>query len=226
MKKMKIAVLGLSLLAIVGCSSNAGTGALIGTGSGAVLGAVVGKLAGNTAVGTVIGGAVGATAGTLIGKHMDKVKAETAAQLENATVEEATDSNGLTCVKVTFDNGILFNVGKFDLQSAAKTELTNFSTVLKNNTDCNVAVHGYASSDGASDTNLTLSQNRANAVTTYLTGTCGVTPSQIVQSVGYGETNLVYNADGSENMEASRRVEIYLYASQAMISAAEAGTLN
>ncbi len=225
MKKMKLAVLGMSLLTIVSCSTSAGNGALIGTGAGAVLGAVVGKLTGNTVVGTAVGGAVGATAGTLIGKHMDKVKAETAAKLANAKVEEATDANGLSAVKVTFDNGILFKVGKADLQTAAQTELANFATVLKNNTDCSVAIQGYASSDGSEQTNLTLSQKRADSVKSYLTGKCGVGASQIASSTGYGETNLVMK-DGKEDVQASRRVEVYLYASQTMIDAAKAGTLQ
>lgn len=226
MKKMKLAVLGLSLLTIVSCSTSAGNGALIGTGAGAALGALVGKLAGNTVVGTAVGGAVGATAGTLIGRHMDKVKAEAAAKLANAKVEETTDANGLSAVKVTFDNGILFKTGKYDLQQSAMTELANFATVLNNNTDCSVAVQGYASSDGSDATNLTLSQNRANAVTSYLTKTCGVNASQIASTTGYGETNLITNSDGTENRVASRRVEVYLYASQAMIEAAKAGTLK
>lgn len=226
MKKMKLAVFGLSLLTIVSCSTSAGNGALIGTGAGAVLGAVVGKLAGNTVVGTAVGGAVGATAGTLIGRHMDKVKAEAAAKLANAKVEGTTDANGLSAVKVTFDNGILFNTGKYDLQSTAKTELANFANVLKNNADCSVAVQGYASSDGSDQTNLNLSQNRANSVTSYLTKNCGVNSSQIASTTGYGESNLVKNADGSENRIASRRVEVYLYASEAMINAAKEGTLK
>jgi outer membrane protein OmpA-like peptidoglycan-associated protein len=226
MKKMKFTVFGMALLTIVSCSTKAGNGALIGTGAGAALGAVIGKIAGNTVVGTAVGGAVGATAGTLIGRHMDKVKAEAEAQLANAKVEETKDANGLSAVKVTFDNGILFKVGKYDLQPSARTELANFSHVLKNNPDCSVSVQGYASSDGSDALNLTLSQNRASSVTSYLTNTCGVAPSQITSTKGYGETNLVLNSDGTENREASRRVEVYLYASAKMIEAAQAGTLQ
>lgn len=226
MKKNKFAVLGMSLLAIVSCSTAQGNGALIGTGAGALVGAIVGKLAGNTAVGAAIGGAVGAGTGAIIGHRMDKVKAEAAAALANATVEETTDANGLSAVKVTFDNGILFNVGKSALQATAKNELANFANVLKNNTDCSVSVQGYASSDGSDATNLALSQNRADAVKSYLVGNCGVSSSQIVSSTGYGETNLVMGANGKEDVKASRRVEVYLYASKAMIAAAEAGTLK
>ena len=135
MKKIKIMTLTMCLLAIIGCQTKQGTGALIGTGGGAALGAIIGKLAGNTAVGAAIGGAVGAGAGALIGRHMDKVAEEAAAQVENAKVEEVTDANGLKAVKVTFDSGILFATNKSDLNSTSKNELAKFSTVLKNNAD-------------------------------------------------------------------------------------------
>lgn len=234
MKNVKTVALGMCMLTIVSgftftsCSTKQGTGTLIGAGGGAALGSIIGAIAGHgkgAAIGAAIGGAVGAGAGTLIGKHMDKVAAQ-AAEVENAKVETVTDNNGLKAVKVTFDNGILFKVGKYDLQSGAKTDLTKFSQVLKNNSDCLVDIQGYASSDGSDQLNLTLSQNRADAVKNYLTTICGVPNSQIKNSIGYGETNLVTNADGSENREASRRVEVYLYASQAMVDAANAGTLQ
>ena len=207
--------------------SNTAKGGLIGAGGGAVLGAVVGKLAGNTAVGAAVGTAVGAGAGVLIGKKMDKAKAAAAAAAQNAKVETITDANGLEAVKVTFDNGILFNTGKYALQPSAQTELRNFANkVLNVYTDCDVAIRGFASSDGSEQTNLTLSQNRANSVRNYLTGTCGVSSRQIKEATGYGETNLVLNANGTENAAASRRVEVYLYASKEMINAANAGTLK
>lgn len=234
MKNVKTAALGMCMLTVVSgftftsCSTKQGTGTLIGAGGGAALGSIIGAIAGHgkgAAIGAAIGGAVGAGAGTLIGRHMDKVAAQ-AAEVENAKVETITDNNGLKAVKVTFDNGILFKVGKYDLQAGAKTDLTKFASVLKNNTDCLVDIQGYASSDGSDQLNLTLSQNRANSVKNYLVNTCGVASSQIKNSVGYGETNLITDANGNEDRAASRRVEVYLYASQAMVDAANAGTLN
>ena len=232
MKKMKFQVAALSMLLVLGsCQTKTGTGAAIGAGSGAALGAIVGGLLNNShrgtgaLVGAAIGAAVGGGAGTLIGKHMDKV-AEQAKQVENAKVETVTDANGLKAVKVTFDNGILFKVGKYDLQSGAVKDLAQFSNVLKNNSTCSVDIQGYASSDGSDDLNLKLSQNRANAVKNFLVNNCAVPSSQIKNAVGYGETNLITNADGTENRAASRRVEVYLYASQAMVDAANNGTLQ
>ena len=235
MKNVKTATLGMcfltvtSCLSITSCSTKQGTGTLVGAGGGGALGAVIGGIIGGgkgAAIGAAVGGTVGAGAGALIGRHMDKVAAETAAQVKNAKVEEVTDANGLKAVKVTFDNGILFKVGKYNLQEGARTDLTKFSSVLKNHPDCSVDIQGYASSDGPDNVNLRLSQSRANSVRSYLVNTCGVSASQIKSATGYGESNLVTYANGTENVKASRRVEVYLYASKAMIDAANAGTLK
>lgn len=232
MKKFKfLSILLCFTMVLSGCGTSTQNGALIGAGGGAALGAVVGKIIGkknSTLIGAAVGTAVGTTAGVLIGKKMDKAKAA-AAQVQNAEVSTVTDANGLEAVKVAFDNGILFATGKSNLQSGAMTSLREFATkVLNVYNDCDVAIYGYASSDGSEATNLTLSQNRANAVKNYLTNNCGVNAKQIQNTQGYGEdpNYLVYNADGTENRAASRRVEVYLYASQAMIDAANNGTLQ
>lgn len=225
MKKLKIMTLSMCALAILSCSTKTGTGALIGTGGGAVLGAIVGKIAGNTAVGAAIGGAVGAGAGALIGKHMDKVAAETAAQVENAKVEQVTDANGLSAVKVTFDSGILFATNKSDLNTTSKTELAKFSSVLKNNQDCYIDVYGHTDSTGNDGINVPLSNKRAESVATYLKS-CGVTASQFQNITGKGSSEPVASNDTAEGKQQNRRVEIYLYASQSMVDAANAGTLN
>ena len=232
MKKFKfMSILLCFAMVVSGCGTSTQNGALIGAGGGAALGAVVGKIIGkknSTLIGAAVGTAVGTTAGVLIGKKMDKAKAA-AAQVANAEVSTVTDANGLEAVKVSFDNGILFATGKSNLQSGAMTSLRDFATkVLNVYTDCDVDIHGYASSDGSEETNMTLSQNRANAVRNYLINNCRVSTSQIQNTQGYGEdpNYLVYNADGTENRAASRRVEVYLYASEAMINAANDGTLQ
>ena len=227
-------------LLVSGCNMNNATkGGLIGAGGGGALGAGLGAAIGalvngssgaklGAAIGAGVGVAGGTTAGVLIGKKMDKAK-KAAEEVANAEVSTVTDKNGLEAVKVTFDNGILFKVGKSDLQAGAQNSLRQFATnVLNVYTDCDVAIYGFASSEGSEATNLTLSQNRANAVRAYLTNACGVQASQIKSTTGYGEdpNYLIYDANGKEDMAASRRVEVYLYASEAMINAANAGTLQ
>ena len=232
MKKMKLMTLGMCLAMIVSCGSATKNGALIGTGGGALLGAIVGKIAGNTAVGAAVGGAVGAGAGALIGKHMDKVKAQAQA-VENAQVEAVTDANGLSAVKVSFDSGILFTTSSATLQQSAKNSLFQFANVLKTNTDADVAIQGYtdnapwrnSTAEQSYQKNLTLSQQRAQSVSSYLLS-LGVSPSQIKSVDGFGEANPVADNSTAAGKALNRRVEVYLYASQAMIDAANAGTLQ
>ena len=151
---MKFVALFMGLTVIFSCSTKTGTGALIGAGGGTLIGGIIGKIAGNTAVGAAIGGAVGSGAGALIGRHMDKVAAETAAKVKNAKVEEVTDNNGLKAVRVTFDSGILFATNKAVLNQTSKNELAKFSSVLKNNNDCHVDIYGHTDSTGNDGINV------------------------------------------------------------------------
>ena len=232
MKNFKVIAVALCAGMVMSGCNNLAKGTAIGAGAGAVLGAVVGKIAGNTAVGAAVGTAVGAGTGALIGKHMDKVKAQAEA-VQNAQVESVEDANGLQAVKVTFDNGILFTLGKSTLSSDAKQSLADFAKVLKQNLDCDVAIQGYtdntpfkgSTAEQSAQKNVALSQQRAQAVTDYLL-TQGVTTNQIRSTIGYGEANPVADNSTAAGKAKNRRVEVSLYASQAMINAAEQGTLQ
>lgn len=229
MKKLQMLTAGLCLLTVVSCSTKQGTGSLIGTGAGAVVGGIVGNIIGKnskgTAIGAAVGAAVGAGAGTLIGRHMDKVAQEAAANVSNAKVETVTDANGLTCVKLTFDSGLLFATNKSDLSSGAMGDLTKFAGVLKSNSDCDVAIIGHTDKSGNDQINIPLSQRRAESVANYLKGQ-GVTSSQIRSIEGVGSSQPVAGHENNVKDAANRRVEVYLYASESMIRQAEAGTLK
>lgn len=224
MNKVKGMTLAMGILAVVGCGTKQGTGSLIGAGGGAVLGGIIGKLAGNTAVGAAIGGAVGAGAGAIIGHHMDKV-AEQAKQIENAKVEKVTDTNGLEAVKVTFDSGILFATGKADLNASSKDALAKFSNTLKSNNLLSVDIYGHTDSTGNDGINIPLSNNRAQSVETYLKS-CGVASSQFKNVVGKGSSEPVADNSTAAGRQQNRRVEVFLYASQEMVDAANAGNLK
>ena len=223
--RLKITALLLCVLTVLGCETKQGTGTLVGTGGGAVLGAIIGKIAGNTAVGAAIGGVVGAGTGAIIGRHMDKVAEQAKAQVENAKVEQVTDKNGLSAVKVTFDSGILFATNKSDLNATSKNELAKFSNVLKQNTDCYVDIYGHTDSTGNDGINIPLSNSRAQSVATYLSQ-CGISDAQMMKVEGYGSSQPVADNSTASGRQLNRRVEIYLYASQAMVDSANAGKLN
>jgi len=238
MTKMKFMAVVLSVLMLLpSCGTATKNGTLIGAGSGTAVGALIGGLIGKNTAGTLIGaavgGAVGTGAGYLIGKKMDKAKAA-AAQVENAQVSTVTDANGLEAVKVTFDSGILFTTGSSTLSATAKKNLSDFTNnVLKVYSDCDVAIQGYTDNAGWKNStaeqsvqkNLTLSQNRADAVKTYLLSS-GAATTQIKSSTGFGESNPVADNSTAAGKAQNRRVEVYLYASQSMIEAANAGTLQ
>ncbi|MBQ4064340.1 MAG: OmpA family protein [Bacteroidaceae bacterium] len=209
-----------------GCSSmnNTAKGSMIGAAGGAALGLLVGHLAGNKAIGTAVGTAVGAGAGAIIGNRMDKAAAA-AAEIENATVETITDANNLTAVKVTFNSGVLFETNKAELNKAVQEDLTQFAKVLKTYNDADVAIFGHTDITGTDAINNPLSVNRAKAVANYLMSE-GVATSQIKSVEGYGSKQPVASNTTAEGRQQNRRVEIYLYASQAMIEAANNGTLK
>lgn len=220
MNKTKITVVVLSLLLIFsGCGTvnNTGKGAGIGAAGGAALGAIIGAIAGHgkgAVVGAAIGTAIGAGTGAIIGNKMDKKAAE-AAKIKNAQVEKVTDSNGLEAVKVTFDSGILFPFNSAVLSSTSKNSLTQFAKVLNEDQDIDIAVYGYTDKVGTEQANLTVSTNRANAVHDYLTQQ-GVQSSQFktIQGLGYSQY------DDTKTAAQNRKVEVYMYASQAMINKA------
>ena len=244
-KKFMVGALCLGMI-LTGCGnmSNKAKGGLIGTAAGGAagtgLGAAIGALVNGkkgakigSAIGAGVGVAAGATAGALIGKKMDKA-AEQAAAIEGAQVEQVVDNNGLQAVKVTFDSGILYNTGSAELSSGAKASLSKFANnVLKLNADMDVDIYGYTDNQGwrnstaaeSQQKNLNLSQERAQSVSSYLMQ-CGAASSQIKTVQGKGEADPVADNATEAGRKENRRVEVYMYASQAMIQQAEAGTLQ
>lgn len=224
MKHLKAITAGLCILTLSGCATKQGTYSLGGGGAGAVIGGIIGNIIGkdskSTAIGAAIGAAVGSGTGAIIGHHMDKVAQETAAQVQNAKVEEVTDANGLKMVKVSFNSGILFPLNSSDLSAASKKDLSQFANVLKNNSDCSINVYGHTDKTGTDAINNPLSLKRAQSVVSYLQQQ-GVKNSQFKTVEGKGSTDPVAGHENTINDEANRRVEVYIYASEQMINQAK-----
>lgn len=208
--------------------TNTGKGAAIGGGGGAALGAGLGALIGGgkgAAIGTAIGAAVGAGAGVLIGKKMDKQQAELQAELaKQAEVEKVTDSNGLQAIKVTFNGGILFPTNGTTLSSSAKADLSKFAASLINNPETNVQIYGYTDDTGTLAVNERVATGRADAVRNYLLNS-GVASTRL-SAEGLPMQDYIASNSTPEGRAQNRRVEIYITANQAMIDAANNGTLQ
>lgn len=201
--------------------SNAVKGGAIGTGAGAAIGAGIGKVAGNTGVGAIIGATVGGAAGALIGHKMDKQKKELENQLPDAKVEAVNDGEA---IRVTFDSGILFKTGKYDLNEASRNSLKKFATSLQNNPDTNIQIIGYTDNTGSDRVNNPLSVNRAKSVYDFLLGQ-GISNKRM-EYLGKGSSDPIASNDTAEGRKLNRRVEVYILASSKMIEEAKAGTLK
>ena len=246
MKKPLILLFSSALL-LSSCGTYTGSGAYVGGSFGSILGSAIGGIAGGprgsdigtiigmaggAAVGAAIGSAVGAGTGAIIGRHMDKV-AEEAAKVENAKVDKVTDTNGFEAVRVTFDSGILFATSSSKLNETSINSLAKLYNILKNNQDCHVDIYGHTDNQGWKNStaeqsiakNQTLSEQRAQSVANYLRN-LGITNAQLQKVAGQGQLNPVADNSTAQGRQMNRRVEIYLYASKAMVDAANAGTLN
>ena len=125
---------------------------------------------------------------------------------------------------MTFDGGILFATGKSTLNASAQNSLTQFATSLINNPDTNVQIFGYTDNTGSYEANERVSNNRANAVRTFLVNK-GVTANRITAQ-GIPMADYVATNETAEGRAQNRRVEVYISANEEMIKKAEAGTLK
>lgn len=101
--------------------------------------------------------------------------------------------------------GVTFEFNSNRLTANARDILARTADALKGQDDLNVELAGHTDSVGAAAYNLTLSQQRANAVRDYLID-LGVDPRRLVAR-GYGESKPIRSNDTEAGRERNRRVE-------------------
>jgi outer membrane protein OmpA-like peptidoglycan-associated protein len=201
-------------------ANNKQKGAVIGTASGAVLGAILGNnigKGGNGAMGAVIGGVVGGTAGVLIGDKMDKNAQKIEEEIPGAKVERVDDG-----IVVTFDenSGVNFHTNKYHLNESSMETLDKLTGVLIEFPDTNVLVVGHTDSVGSEEHNMTLSKNRAQAVTNYFTGPKGLSHGRF-NTNWFGESSPIATNDTAEGRAQNRRVNVVIVPNDKMKQDAE-----
>ena len=223
----KTGILSLAILTIfaftnckaVDNANNAQKGGVIGAAGGAVIGAIIGNnvgKGGNGELGAVIGGVVGGTAGVLIGRKMDKQAQEIEQEIPGAQVERVDDG-----IVVTFDekSGVYFDTNKYNINAASRETLDKLAGVFIEYPDTNILVVGHTDSTGDADYNMTLSKNRAYAVTNYLTGK-GLSNGRFTTN-WFGETQPMHDNSTAEGRSKNRRVNIAILPNEQMIEDAE-----
>jgi outer membrane protein OmpA-like peptidoglycan-associated protein len=206
-KAIGCAVLG-SALVFSACATESQTGALAGGGGGALIGAGIGALAGGSKgalIGAALGGVTGGVSGALIGRYMDKQKAALDRDLKSGYVEKHGDK-----LVVKFDSGILFDTDQAELKPAAQHDLGEFARILREYPDTKLVIQGFTDNTGSAQHNRKLSQERAQAVTSYLVS-AGVERARVV-SEGLGEAHAAASNSTAEGRARNRRVEIHIEA--------------
>ncbi|HMJ07827.1 MAG TPA: OmpA family protein [Pyrinomonadaceae bacterium] len=107
-----------------------------------------------------------------------------------------------------------FRVNSAILSPEAKASLDEVATAATTLKGYQIEVTGFASSDGSTSRNKTLSQRRAQAVIDYMIETHNVPLRRIGQSFGFGELQAVADNTTREGREQNRRVEVKLLVSR------------
>lgn len=227
--RLSIVAVAIAAMLMAGCSSmsKTGKGALYGTGGGAAVGAGLGAIVGGgkgAGIGAAVGAGVGAGAGALIGSRMQKRQQEIAQAIPDADVETVEDDNGLTAIKVTFRDGILFDTGKSDLSASSREALDKFAAAVKDEPDTDIAIYGHTDNTGSRAINEKLSLERAQAVANFLKGD-GIPSSRFLDIEGLAYDSPVADNSTAAGRAQNRRVEIYITTNRDMIARAEAGNL-
>ena len=152
---------------------------------------------------------------------MDKQAQKIEEEIPGAQVERV--DNGIV---VTFDenSGVYFDTEKYNINSASQTALNKLISVFKEYPDTNILVVGHTDSNGAEAYNMTLSKNRANAVTNYLAQN-GISRGRLTTN-WFGESQPMHDNSTAEGRAKNRRVNVAILPNEKMIEEAKAQAGN
>ena len=119
--------------------------------------------------------------------------------VKNIDLQEIKSGN-----KVTLKN-IFFETNSFKLKDESKTELQKLLSFMKKYSDVRIQVEGYTDNVGDEAANQTLSENRAKAVTQYLSEN-GIAQERISYK-GFGEKNPIADNSTEKGRAENRRTE-------------------
>jgi outer membrane protein OmpA-like peptidoglycan-associated protein len=129
------------------------------------------------------------------------IRAQLSEQL-NLILETRDSARGL----IVSMSDVLFDTGQYSLKPGAREKLAKVAGILIAYPGLNIAVGGYTDNVGGDEMNQKLSENRADAVRTYLVEE-GVTTNS-VSAKGFGNTLPVSSNDNAAGRQENRRVEL------------------
>jgi len=191
---------------LAGCATQTGTNTAVGAGTGAAGGALLGALIGGNHQSALIGGALGAAAGSVVGYNWSAIhqKLSGATAGTGAQVTEQKDGS----LKVNIPSAISFDTDSYTIKPAFAPVLEQIAQTLVQHPELSAKVIGFTDSTGSPTYNLTLSQNRAQSVVTFMINR-GVGVNRL-GAEGLGAAQPIGDNATVAGRAQNRRVEIYL----------------
>ncbi|MBI2794158.1 MAG: OmpA family protein [Ignavibacteria bacterium] len=103
---------------------------------------------------------------------------------------------------------VFFDYDKSELKTESYPDLERVIELMKEDGKIRMRFEGHTDDQGGSDYNMTLSKKRAEAVKAYIVN--GGVDAKRVESVGYGETKPLMQAETEEAHSMNRRVEMHV----------------
>lgn len=106
------------------------------------------------------------------------------------------------------NSSVLFKTGESTL-SDDKTELFKVAEKIKEIKGL-TTIEGYTDNVGTAESNLILSEKRAQSIKKFLTDNCAI-PANLIETYAFGENNPVDNNNTEQGRRKNRRVEIIVF---------------
>ena len=139
--------------------------------------------------------------------------ADAAVEGVNATNRRITDMDDYV---VQSSDMVNFKVNSAVLSPDAKAKLDAIAQASTSLKGYFIEITGFASAEGSTAHNKSLSQRRARAVIDYMIETHNIPLRRIGQSYGYGELQAIADNTTREGREQNRRVEVKLLVSRGL----------
>ena len=115
---------------------------------------------------------------------------------------------GGSTAPILMPTDLLFEFGKDELADGARLSLMKLGFLIQKNPDSLFIIEGHTDTIGSDESNMQLSQRRADAVVAWLMNSLHLTPERI-RAIGMGRTHPIVNPRGTkEEQGLNRRVEI------------------
>ena len=119
--------------------------------------------------------------------------------------------NNIDNYQLVTTEAVLFPLGKATLTKDAKAQLDQAVAQIQNNKNYLLEIEGFTDKTGSRETNLALSERRADAVVRYLTVQHQV-PLRKIHVLGVGAENYAADNKTRAGRKQNRRVEMKVYA--------------